>query len=150
MGMYTGIRFKGYIKPEFRKIFKPIALEGKWDGSHVELFRAYGTSCARASFIPCESLSYMPECWETVLNGETVDADGFERTYNEETGYWTFQCSLKNYENEIEIFFSILPLFVESVDHLEYFYEEWASSQRYDIVNGKVELVERDFIEYES
>ncbi len=31
MGMYTGIRFKGYVKSKFRDDFEKIALNGEWD-----------------------------------------------------------------------------------------------------------------------
>ena len=60
MGMYTGIRFKGYVKPEFRKNFKNIALNGEWDESNDEKFKEFG-KLGRASFIPCGMLCYMPD-----------------------------------------------------------------------------------------
>jgi hypothetical protein len=85
---------------------------------------------------------------EEVKYYKQVDTDGFKRTYNEETGYWTFQCSLKNYESEIEIFFKLLPYFIESIDHLEYFYEEDTWSQKYELVNGKVVETSDKFVLY--
>ena len=100
----------------------------------------------------------MPESWEIHNDkyekysfewfNNTKAADGFERTYNKETGYWTFQCSLKNYESEIENWFELLPLFVEKIDHLEYFYEEDEYSSKYDLVDGEIVCVDNKFIEY--
>ncbi len=158
MGMYTGIRFKGYVKPEFREEFEDIALSGDWEESNVDEFRDFGRNVGRSSFIPCGSLSYMPDEWEeydsslTYLTSEWFDSakdtDGFNRTYDKETGYWTFQCSLKNYESEIEEWFDILPLFIEKIEHLEYFYEEWDYSSKYDLVNGEIECVNKEFINY--
>lgn len=156
MGMYTGIRFKGIVKPEFRRNFKEIALEGAWEESRIHIFKSFGINVGRSSFIPCGSLSYMPDAWGQVISFDdgfenyktSGDTDGFDRTYDEETGRWTFQCSLKNYENEIESFFELIPEFIESIEHLEYFYEEWKYSEKYDLVNGKVTLVEPKFINY--
>lgn len=158
MGMYTGIRFKGYVKPEFRQDFEDIALNGEWEESNIKEFREFGKKFGRASFIPCGSLSYMPDEWESFNDGfekysnlwwaSAVATDGFERTYDKETGYWAFQCSLKNYEDEIENWFELVPLFIERIDHLEYFYEEWEYSRRYDLIGGKIVRVENQFIKY--
>lgn len=160
MGMYTGIRFKGFVKPEFRETMKEIAMEGNWDESEVKEFAKFGL-LMRSSFIPCGGLSYMPDEWETDYINEKgereisfgsyykqADTDGFERTYNEETGYWAFQCSLKNYESEIETFFNLIPFFIEKIEHLEYFYEEWDWSTRYDLVNGNVVEINDKFVQY--
>lgn len=150
MGMYTGIRFKGIVKEEFRDKFEDIAMSGEWNESDVPEFKKFG-NISRSGFIPCGVLAYMPDEWEEEpfdkwYNG--IPTDGFERTYNKETGRWTFQCSLKNYENEIETFFELIPFFVESIEHLEYFYEEWGYSSRYDLVDGKVVLINDKFIKY--
>ena len=160
MGMYTGIRFKGYVKKEFRDTFEDIAMKGDWDKSNDEVFSNFG-KLGRSGFIPCGSLSYMPDKWETDYINEQgekeidfanyykqVATDGFKRSYNKETGYWTFQCSLKNYEDEIEQWFEILPYFIESIEHLEYFYEEWNYSSRYDFVDNKIQEVDDRFIKY--
>lgn len=160
MGMYTGIRFKGYVKPEFRDTFERIAIDGEWESSSDIVFSNYG-KLSRASFIPCGCLYYMPHKWETYYineNGEKeiefanyykqVATDGFERTYNKETGYWAFQCSLKNYNFEIEQWFGILPYFIEKIEHLEYFYEEDDYSSKYDLVDGVIKEVDNKFIRY--
>lgn len=150
MGMYTGIRFKGYVKPEFRKEMSNIALTGDWNESTVPEFAEFG-KIRRSSFIPCGALAYMPDEWEQAPYNEYHDGvptDGFDRTYDEETGYWTFQCSLKNYEDEIESFFELIPFFIEKIEHLEYFYEEWDWSSRYDLYNGMVFKIDSHFVKY--
>lgn len=149
MGMYTGVRFKGYIKPEFRESFEDIALYGEWENSFNEVFSTYGRNNSRVSFIPCGALSYMPDEWEIKLTEYIYTAtNGFNRTWDKETGYWTFQCSLKNYEETIEEWLKILPYFIEKIEHLEVYYEEWEYSKQYNIINGKIELVNEKFIRY--
>lgn len=172
MGMYTGIRFKGYVKKEFREDFEHIALAGEWDKSHDPIFNLFG-KLSRSSFIPCGCLSYMPDCWEKDYINEKgekepefdsdknkpleqvkyfkkIPTDGFDRTWNKNTGYWTFQCSLKNYELEIETWICLLPYFIESIEHLEYYYEENSYSQQYDFVDGKVICIDKMFIKYQE
>lgn len=160
MGMYTGIRFKGVVKERFRKGFDVIAIDGNWgdfDDEYFEEFSKIGRSC----FIPKGSLSYMPDEWEqNVLdeNGNVIlepwdypkkkDVDEFERSYDEQTGKWIFQCSLKNYESEIEQFFELVPYFIESIEYLEYFYEEWEYSKKYELIDGKVIRTSDKFIKY--
>ncbi len=139
MGMYTGIRFKGYVKPKFRNGFDIIALNGDWDKHPDSIFNDFG-SVYRSSFIPCGSLSYMPDEWD--------DNEDFARTWNPETGYWTFDCSLKNYEGEIQQWLAMLPYFIDSIEHLEYYYEEDTHSQRYDFIAGSIYCVDEKFIEY--
>ena len=113
----------------------------------------------RSSFIPRGSLAYMPDSWEsepdmslepylTEWYDSRKPTDGFKRSYDEKTGYWTFQCSLKNYEYEIESFFEILPHFIENIEHLEYFYEEWDFSTQYDLVDGEIKLINKEFKDY--
>lgn len=143
MGMYTGIRFKGYIKPEFREKFEAIAIDGEWENSEYELFKTFGRN-RRSSFIPMGALSYMPDEWEE----NEIATDGFERAWVKDTGYWVFQCSLKNYENEIEQWLEMLPYFIEKIVHLEYFYEEMDYSKQYDIVDGEVRVINYAFKDY--
>lgn len=140
MGMYTGIRFKGIVKPEYRIGFECIAMEGDWENSSVPEFREFG-EMGRSSFIPCGCLAYMPDEWD--------DDEEFERSYDKESGRWVFQCSLKNYELEIETFFCILPMFMESIEHLEYYYEEMICSQKYELIDGKVVMTNDQFIKYD-
>lgn len=156
MGSYTGIRFKGYVKEEFRKNFESVALKGDWENHHDPIFREFSKN-ERASHIPIGGLSYMPDSWESPLVvdgveiiGEYVDGDGFDLKYDKETGYWTFQCSLKNYWSTIEEFFEILPYFIESIESLEYFYEEQAYSHKYELIENKVVLTNTRHILYKE
>ena len=161
MGMYTGLRFKGVVKKELRCGFKDIALKGDWE-LHADIkFKSFGQEFDRAGFIPCGALAYMPDEWEKdYINDQgereiefatyykQVATDGFDRYYNEETGEWVFQCSLKNYESEIENFLLLLPYFIESIEHCEYFYEEDIWSQKYELIDGKVKETSDKFIQY--
>lgn len=159
MGMYTGIRFKGYVKPEFREEFEDIAINGEWRDSNNSILASFG-DFDRSSFIPCGSLSYMPDEWEEYDDSYKIysrewfdsarDTDGFNRTWDKETGYWTFQCSLKNYESEIEAWFEIVPHFIEKVEHLEYFYEEWEFSSKYELIDNELVCTNPEFIQYNS
>ena len=159
MGMYTGIRFKGIIKEEFRDIgFEEIAMEGLWRDSDIQKLRDFGHNYWRSSFIPCGCLSYMPDSWEYHNDDyekyswewfdSARDADGFERSYDKNTGKWSFQCSLKNYEGEIEAFMKIIPIFVESIEHFEIYYEEWDESNVYDLIEGELQLNKSKSIRY--
>ena len=65
MGMYTGLRFKGIVKEEFRNEFENIALRGDWEESENEVFKEFG-NVSRAGFIPCGALAYMPDEWHTI------------------------------------------------------------------------------------
>ena len=114
MGMYTGLRFKGTVKKEFRDKFEDIAMYGNWEESNDIVFSTFGENY-RAQFIPRGTLCYMPKEWEIEsIDGKyTIDTDGFNRTYDKETGRWSFQCSLKNYERTIEDFLDMVPYFVE-------------------------------------
>lgn len=158
MGPYTGIRFKGFIKPKFKKGFEIIAINGEWE-KHVDpIIKSFG-NIGESCFIPNGSLSYMPKSWETkpdssveIYSKEWFESmkptDGFETSYDEKTGYWTFQCSLKNHEDEIESFFEILPHFVESIEHLECFCEDWKYSKKYELKNDKIVKINDKFIKY--
>ena len=150
MGMYTGLRFKGYIKEEYREMFEPYALGKKEWEEMTEVDISEFSKLERSCMIPRGALCYMPDSWEeelrvdkdTTVEGVYSDNDGFERQYNKETGYWAFQCSLKNYGDEIETFMKIIvPIFVEKIDHLEELYEEWEKSTLYNFVDGKLEQV---------
>jgi hypothetical protein len=93
----------------------------------------------------------MPNEWETAPYDKYkrgVPTDGFDRIWNKQTGYWTFQCSLKNYDDTIEEWFKILPYFIEKIEHLEIYYEEDDYSKQYDIINGEVKLINDKFVYY--
>lgn len=150
MGMYTGLRFKGIVKEEFRNEFEYIAMAGDWGESNNDVFKEF-SNVPRAEFIPCGALAYMPNEWETAPYneyGDGVPTDGFDRTYDKETGRWTFQCSLKNYNYTIEQFFKIVPYFIEEIEHAEVYYEEWRYSVKLELIDGKIIMTDNKFIEY--
>ena len=158
MGMYTGVRCKVIIKPEYREEFDHLhnELSYEWSESNYEFLREYG-DYSRATFIPKGSLSYMPDSWEYIPKKEdgsrdwmnAQDLDGFDRKFDKETGLWTFQCSLKNYEDTIEYFFeNVLSKVAQEVIHLEYYYEEWVESDLYELCDGKIVKSEKDGIKY--
>lgn len=139
MGMYTGLRFIGYIKPEFRKAMKTIAIEGDWSKSDIPEFQRFGMY-EDAVFIPNSGLvAYMPSEW-------AKDKE-FEHSYDEETGRWAFQGSLKDYNSIIEKFFELAPFFVERIEHLETYYEEYYSSKEYTLVDNTVILIDAEDVE---
>jgi hypothetical protein len=130
-------------------------LEYEWNLSRIDFLSEYG-KYSRAAFIPRGSLSYMPDEWDdTPLKSEgerdwinSTPTDGFNRVYDKETGYWSFQCSLKNYERTIEYFFeNVLGKIAENIVHLEYYYEEWTRSDFYDLVDGKIVQSKKEGIE---
>jgi hypothetical protein len=74
MGMYTGLRFKGTVKENFREEFENIALTGEWENAIDEKIKNF-SNVSRASFIPCGVLNYMPSSWEDENDNAT---DGFD------------------------------------------------------------------------
>lgn len=135
MGMYTGLRFKGIIKPEYRDMIHHIYNEGLWRNYHHLDFLTNYLKLSRAEFIPKGALSYMPDSWED----ESIPADSFNDYFDLETGYWAFQCSLKNYEDEISVFLrDVLPAILQSSEHIEVLYEEWSSSNLYKLKENKI------------
>lgn len=144
MGDYTGLRFKGILKKKFREDFEIIALEGEWS-EHVDTVIQKFSEVERSFLIPCGVSSYFPNEW---IDKNDKATDGFETSYNKETGYWIFQCSLKNYKNTIQEFFSILPYFIEKIEYLEYYYEEDDFSKQYSLIDGKIKLINDKFKKY--
>ena len=150
MGMYTGLRFKGIVKEQFRKEFKNIALLGEWEESRDKVFKQF-SEVSRSGCIPCGALTYMPSSWEKAPYddyGCGAPSDGFDTTYDEQTGRWTFQCSLKNYDGTIKDFFNIVPYFIESLEIAEVYYEECEWSTLYALVNEKMEISKEKYIQY--
>lgn len=138
MGMYTGLRFKGIIKPEYRTIIKGIHNDNlTWEESGLIDDFIYD---GRADFIPYGALCYMPKSWKY--------DDYIPHEFNEETGYWSFQCSLKNYDNTIEKFLDMIGDMVDSVEFCEYYYEEWDYSSKYELKHGTMIKTDDEFIEY--
>lgn len=126
MGMYTGFRVDVTVKPEYREMVNSIMEYGDhgWkDFVHQFPFLAEFSRKGRANFIPFGSLCYMPEEWD--------NNQQFQRGFDPKTGRWTFSCSLKNYESEIELFCdSVLSVIAES-GCFEMLYEEWEYQKVY-------------------
>lgn len=141
-GVYTGLRFKGVVKQEFRPNFNLIAASGDWL-SHPDIaFHEFG-KLRNASNIPNGSLQHMPGDWDE-------DDEEFLNHFDSLSGVWTFQCSTCNYNQEIEHFFKLLPHFIESVQMIEVFPEEDDYGYRYDLIDGEVKLVDESYKYYES
>lgn len=147
MGMYTGLRCKVIIKPKYRDELHLLhnEFEYEWDKSNFEFLKDFH-KFDRSHMIPYGALSYMPDDWEDAPLKEdgsndwfnATATDGFERNFNSETGLWTFQCSLKN-GSTIRFFIeNVLSELSEEVIHIEYYYEEWARSVFYDMIDGKI------------
>lgn len=151
MGMYTGLRMQGIIKEEFREMID-LLLNHDWTWSDFFYrpefdygFLASFIKLPRNNMIPFGSLSYMPDEWEVLKDNhedfqhsweKRKDHPDFERHFDKETGYFQFQCSLKNYDSEIQCFLNtVVPVIFESTTHIEEYYEEWNSSNMYQLVN---------------
>lgn len=140
MGMYTGLRVKVIVKDEYREMINAINNGANWsDFSEQYSFLANYAKQGRAEFIPCGVLCYMPKEWEIGKYPNTTATDGFETSIDMQSGLWTFQCSLKNYNDEIEQFFAeVLPNIINKSIHIEYRYEEMDESEMYEFENGKI------------
>ncbi|MGM1044834.1 MAG: hypothetical protein ACQEXX_01670 [Bacillota bacterium] len=160
MGDYTGLRCKVVIKPEYREEFEYLhnELQYEWSESNIDFLREYG-EYSRATFIPCGCLSYMPDEWEDTPLGSdgkpdwrnSTATDGFEGSFDRESGLWTFQCSLKNYDRTIQYFFeNVLNKVAETTVHLEYYFEYSRRSTFYELINGQIVESKREGIEYKQ
>jgi hypothetical protein len=137
MGMYTGLRFKGYIKVEYRDMIDSIVNgSDEWEEYSSEYtFLDRFMECSRRNMIPFGSLSYMPDSWED----NTVQTEGFKLQFDPATGYWSFQCSLKNYSDEINVFLNdVIAIIAEKTEHIEVLYEEWNNSILYKLEDGEI------------
>lgn len=140
MGMYTGLRVKVYVKQEYRKMIEEINNGEDWSEFTEEFpFLTSYSEQSRAEFIPNGALCYMPSRWESGEFPNYIPTDGFDRNIDLDTGYWTFQCSLKNYNNEIGQFFEeVLSNIIGSAEHIEFRYEEMNNSIMYAFKDGKI------------
>lgn len=146
MGLYTSLRFKGIVKLEFRDEIKSIAFTGYWNKSNDDEFRKFG-KYPRAYAIPYRTLECecVPDDWRYVGNiSDRCSYDGFKDSYDEQTGQWSFQCSLKDYDKTIEKFIKLIPYFIESADMIEVYYEASGYLEKYILENNTVVLVEND------
>lgn len=151
MGMYTGLRCRIKVKEEYVSALEELdKLDYEWSEHSLKEFREFG-DVDRATFIPRGCLSYMPDCWEQLKENhhefkndweKVEDVEEFKRNFDNETRIWSFQCSLKNYEDTIEQFIEkIVALIAEDIIHLEELYEESALSTLY-VMNSDGDIVE--------
>ena len=136
MGMYTGLRVKAKIKEVFLQELEGVlsardseTWKEPWSVvdfvkfPFVEKFSKMG----RSSMIPYGAICYMPGHWEHV------------NTF--EGGVWTFCCSLKNYNNEIEFFLNDVLVNIAEWAHVEKLYEEETVSALFNIHDGVLHTV---------
>ena len=152
MGMYTGLRFKAIIKEEYREAINELmerdTMESWLDTTEgypeMEFAKEYA-EMSRSDFIPFGSLAYMPDEWEELIDeskgkqwNNYKAAKGWEREFNIDTGYWQFQCSLKNYGSEIEKFLKdVASVIVKKAIHVEVHYEEDRYGRLHELVDGE-------------
>lgn len=130
MGMYTDLRARLTIKEEFRPVIAELMDLNEyrsWQdvaGMFPQYpFLAEWAKIWRCDFIPFGALSYMP--WE-------ADDPEWKRSFKD--GVWVFQCSLKNYEEEIQKFVAtVLPHIVETCHELYSLYENDAQVEHLEI-----------------
>lgn len=151
MGMYTGLRFSGIVKKEYREDIRKITEGARWEECENEMLNRFRLT-DRSNFIPNGALCYMPMEWEDPNALADAEYD-FNNRINMETGLWNFQCSLKNYSNTIEIFLKYVAAEIcEAVNHAEVFYEEDEYSTFYkfepecEVVDGKAVVVSNNVV----
>ena len=155
MGQKAGLRFKGYIKEHYRDVFEVLALSGNWDrGSYInptsklkklflsERYLAFSKNL-RSAFIPHGSVVALSSQW---LDENGNPTEGFELDYDSKTGYWKFQCELKNYSGTIEKFVEMIPDLCSKVEHLEYLDEDWEESRLYAMGTNKTYVLKNEVL----
>jgi len=121
MGMYTGVRARVKVKGPYRRAIEKLHHEGGWDNVCVRNVEGW-LKFFRHDFIPFGGLAYMPGDFQDPFESEST----FEGGSKFDGKWWTFSCSLKNYENEIEFFMkNVLCHLVSEVDYCMSLYEEF-------------------------
>ena len=112
MGMYTGLRGSITFKQSVAQVLQEVGFDWQVIAYHTqsEAAKAFASK-GRSGFIPRGALCYMPSDWDSIVD-EWID----EATYS-------FACSLKNYDGEIEAFLQMLPDIADYWE-LEELYEE--------------------------
>lgn len=138
MGMYTGLRVKAKIKEEFVKELRKVIVEGEsgrfsepWknlDFAKFPFVKRF-SEMGRSGMIPYGAICYMPDSWE------------YENNF--ENGVWTFCCSLKNYNSEIEVFLNEVLVNIAEWAHVEQLYEEETVSALFNLHDGVLHTVRK-------
>ena len=155
MGMYTGLRFKAAIKEEYREAIKLFLEEGlEWEDMKnyypdlIPLTLMAGYS--RADFIPYGTMQLLE--WEEKNEHAKIGySTPYEwlMKYDEKTGIWVFQCSLKNYDSTIKHFLeNVASQIIEQAIHIETLYEEDRYGTFFKLENGELILDEDKKIDY--
>lgn len=85
----------------------------------------------------------MPTGWEVGEYPNEQATDDFERQFNTVTGFWAFQCCLKNYDKVVEHFLTdVLANIIQSSQHIETKHEEDEESKMFEYVNGEIVRVD--------
>lgn len=143
--VYTGLRVKAIVKNDFRQIINEINQEEAYFSEYVERFPFLDkfAKTKRTDMIPTGTSAYMPTGWLTEEYPNEKATDGFERSIDMNTGLWTFQCCLKNYDNEIDVFLTeVLTNIIESAEHIERKSEEENKSIFYKYINGEISRID--------
>lgn len=137
MGMYTGLRCKVKVKPQWHEaIDQLINKQCYWEDIQVAdpfVMKVIDTwtNVGRSSMIPFGGIVY--------VDWDENDSD-WQRSYKD--GIWIFQCSLKNYEDEIGQFLKyVLPNIISESYIIESRYEEDEEETKYKFVDGAIERI---------
>lgn len=139
--MNTGLRIKVTVKKDFRQMINKINNEEADFCDYVDQFPFLSNyiKLKRSELIPVGISAYMPTNWEEGEYPNQQPTDGFARKFDVETGFWTFQCSLKNYDRVIEHFFAdVLSNIIVSAEHIECKHEEDHESIIYKYLNNEI------------
>jgi hypothetical protein len=144
MGMYTGLRAHLWLKPEYREAIYRLHTDEpgrRHRGSCWRMVVSYfpglipngdgWLNYERHDFIPFGGLACMPEDFSQFPDGEA------HSHFDKNTGEWTFCCSLKNYNDEIEFFVEqVLRPMVARADYCERLYEEYPTGDHHPFDNS--------------
>ena len=141
--MYTTVKCSAVVHPNYRQCIKTLFDSHSWKEVEKQYPGVISTKSlvGRASTIPFCTSAYIPESWN---NGEQC------HYYNETNGNWLFICSLKNYENDIEVFIeNVMTKVCSRVYRFTSLYEESWSPYNHDITVIKDFDLADEAIEFE-
>jgi hypothetical protein len=126
MGMYTGVRARVKVEERFRPAITKLHEDADWASAlsipNIEGWLNYG----RHNFIPFGVLAYMPDAFGDPFETRKDKYGSLDGGSTFDGVWWTFSCSLKNYESEIDFFMTnVLRSIVEDVDYCESLYEDY-------------------------
>lgn len=128
--MYTAFKCSVKVKKEYREDIYNVLNVYDWKDCNSKVFKDF-SKLDRCDFIPYGSCEWLPNCW----------FEGLDYGFDENTGYWSFSCALKNYEKTIEYFIeNVLTEIAEEAYTIETLYECDDASQKYVLSNGVLEL----------